>query len=182
MVVALAGRRIDPAEALNKRFPASAEDTVRSKIREVFSQLQPQFLVCSGACGADLLGIGVAREMTMPVHVLIPFDRKSFFESSVADCGSNWEKMFQDMLQYIGEHRDTNKIISLGYQAGDDDAYLKTNEAIIHEATSLAGMNKLSKSAVVVWDGEKKNESDTTYHFMEHARKNKFPVTEILTI
>ena len=52
VVMALAGRRIDAADATVPRFPLENAPIVRNRLIDLFRQLRVTFLVCSAACGA----------------------------------------------------------------------------------------------------------------------------------
>src|SRR5215471_3104187 len=89
-VVALAGRRIDVVGETNPRFPLECVPVVRERIREVLQKTRARVLVCSAACGADLLGMEVARELGMGVQVILPTARRTFRKTSVVDRPGDW--------------------------------------------------------------------------------------------
>ena len=78
MVFALAGRRIDAAEAAVPRFPLRNAEAVSRRLRAVFEFHKPEALVCSAACGADLIALAEARPLLIRRRVILPFPRERF--------------------------------------------------------------------------------------------------------
>ncbi len=56
-VIALAGRRIDAADAAMPRFPLENIPLVRKRLADLLVQERAVALVCSAACGADLIAL-----------------------------------------------------------------------------------------------------------------------------
>ena len=56
-VVALAGRRIDAPGADPPRFPPERVPAVRQRLVDMLAAEQAAVLVCSAACGADLVAL-----------------------------------------------------------------------------------------------------------------------------
>ena len=77
-VVALAGRRIDSEGAEIARFPLDQEENVKEQRSVLLENLHPSRLVCSAACGADLLALEAAGELGIPTTVVLPFERQRF--------------------------------------------------------------------------------------------------------
>ena len=62
-VLAVAGRRIDPVDARRARFPAGNEALVARRIRDMMVSAASKVVVCSGACGADILALEAAAQL-----------------------------------------------------------------------------------------------------------------------
>jgi len=75
MVIAFAGRRIDPPAADKSRFPPANERMVAHRLRHRFQEMGARAFVGSAACGADLLGHDVARELGLHSVVVLPWNR-----------------------------------------------------------------------------------------------------------
>lgn len=71
-IAALAGRRIDPQDADDLRFPLSEAEHVVHKLLRRFRQERVVRLVCSAACGADILALEAANELAIPATVILP--------------------------------------------------------------------------------------------------------------
>jgi hypothetical protein len=180
-VVALAGRRIDAVGA-PARFPLDQAPRVRKRLDRLLRQLRPAALVCSAACGADLLALEAAESLNIPVIIALPFAPDRFRETSVVDRPGDWGLRFDAvMARATGA---AGRILVLASRSGDDDAYVAATDVILDEAQRLAremtsGENELV--AVVVWDGVSRGEDDLTDYFRRSARRRGFRLRRIST-
>lgn len=179
MIVALAGRRIDPKNQNPPRFPSTLETVklVRRRIRDKLLDLQASVLVSSAACGADLLALDEAGKLGLRRRVILPFDRVKFRSISVTDCPGNWGPLYDvalDEVQGVGD-------LVIASAAGEGKAYLETNHTIIEEALSLARTLQRNRMAIRVWEGKTRGEGDLTEEFGEYAQINGFRVCDVLT-
>src|SRR5512141_1497998 len=129
-VVALAGRRVDAPDANQIRFPLRNAPMVEERIRECF-QKGVRVLVCSAACGSDLLALGVAGELGIRRRIVLPFPRDLFRETSVIDRPGDWGERYDRVLDEVERQRD---LVILAQKESDTDAYTRTNLAIVGEA------------------------------------------------
>src|SRR5450432_2011251 len=92
MIIALAGRRVDPVHAKQQRFPAASKNVeiVRERIRIILQTEGATVLVSSAACGADLLALSEAGALGLRRRVVLPYDRKEFRATSVTDRPGEW--------------------------------------------------------------------------------------------
>ena len=180
MVAVLAGRRVDAADASAVRFPMHNIEKVKEKLKQFFIADSIDYLVCSGACGADLIAFGAAGQLNIPRKMVLPFDAKTFRSSSVTDRPGNWGELFD--IVYKELHKESNVII-LNYAEDDKDVYEKANFDILNTADSI--IEKLDetgdkeKVAVIVWEGAPKDSNDTTDHFRKEAKKRGYAIEEI---
>ncbi len=179
MLVALAGRRIDDPKAGQRRFPAANAPLVAERIRRLFDKEQATGLVCSAACGADILALEAAGELGIRRRIVLPFSRSLFRASSVTDRGGDWGERFDRVLDDVERHGD---IVVLEYAKHDANAYTGTNLAILDEAEDIARELHQSVLAAVVWDGRPRDGEDMTEHFLREAGKRLFRVVEISTL
>jgi len=177
-VVALAGRRVDAPKARPIRFPPRNIRMVEDKIRECF-QRGVRVLVCSAACGSDLLALGVAGELGIRRRIILPYARSLFRESSVVDRPGDWGKRYDAILNEVESQGD---VIILGCKHSDPDAYERTNAAIVDEALRMAQHEELVAQAVIVWNGKSRGSTDLTAHFVDHAREKGMPILEVRTL
>src|SRR5262249_59646571 len=84
-VVALAGRRIDAEPTSTPRFPFDQVGRVGMEIADQLRRTQAVALVCSAACGADLIALETAQKMGLPTRIILPFSAARFRETSVVD-------------------------------------------------------------------------------------------------
>jgi hypothetical protein len=179
MIIALAGRRIDASEAKQPHFPLENAQLVAHRIRLLFEQQKPRALVCAAANGADLLALEVAGDLAIERHIVLPFPPEVFRATSVIDRPGPWGERFDRVLNHLGPEE---QIISLGYSAGDGEAYAATNRAILEQAQLLGERIGEGITAVLVWNGSSRGEQDKTLQFQRAALEMCFPIKEILTL
>ncbi len=184
IVVALAGRRID-ADGAPVRFPLKQAPSVKGRLTRLLRALQPDALVCSAACGADLLAIEAAMALKIPVTIVLPFAPEQFRETSVVDRPGNWGLRFDAVMKRATSGATADRIHVIEPPAGrDDDAYQEATDVILDDAQKLAGEAAGEESelvAVVVWEGASRGEGDLTEYFRQGALKRGFTEKVILT-
>jgi hypothetical protein len=179
MIVALAGRRVDASDATESRFPPENIGIVKERIRSMFRDQKATTLVCSAACGADLLALEAAQDSEIRRRVVLPFTREEFRRTSVADRPGSWGKSFDRVLDDVQLERD---LVLLGYAENDSAAYAATNSAILDEGIIIARTSGLALTAVVVWDCKSRGPDDLTEQFKKEAQRRHLPVLEIPTM
>ena len=179
MIVALAGRRVDPKEQNPPRFSSTPEavEVVRRRIRDRLLSLQASVLVSSAACGADLLALAEAGKLGLRRRVILPFDHVKFRSTSVTDRPGDWGPLFDAVLDEVQAVGD----LVIAPSAPEDKAYLETNHIIIEEAVSLARALQQRGVAIRVWEGQSRGEGDLTEEFGEYAQRNGLRVCDVLT-
>lgn len=173
-VVVAAGRRVDAPNAKDARFPAANVDAVRKTIAEFFAQQKPGALVCSGACGADLLALQVAGERHMKRYMVLGADVAEFRKSSVTDRPGNWGELFDRAIK-------TSKVEVLKLPDGQE-GYLETNLKLLDRAQAVAKQSGTTVVALVIWNEQSRGPDDVTVHFLQQAKLRKIPVTQISTL
>ncbi len=188
MIVALAGRRIDAEDTDSARFPVNHIEKVKEELYQFFIEEKPDCLVCSGACGADLIALEVAGKLNIARKMMLPFAADLFRSTSVTDRKGNWGILFDSIYNELNEG---SSVIILNFTKKDKDAYEKTNLAILKKADALFEELKAKenqqhilsssqkKVAVIIWEGIPKNSNDTTDHFRQHAIKGGYSTKEI---
>lgn len=179
MIVALAGRRIDAPDAANPVFPVASVDRVRESIRRLLEDEGATALVSSAACGADLLALEAAGWLGIRRRVVLPFEPGRFRETSVMDRPGDWGPLFDKVIAEVSAKGD---LVNLKLDSKDDESYVQANRAILHEALNLAGSSHDRVSAVLVWNGVSRGESDITSAFGEAARSLGWKVLEVSTL
>jgi hypothetical protein len=176
-VVCLAGRRIDPPAADPPRFPASRVEAVAKSIRGVLEERRATALVCSAACGADLLALEAAAALGLQLHVVLPFDRDRFRATSVTDRPGDWGERYDRIMDRAQRAGTVTIIDSAG---GGKSAYSVANEMILDVVTREMGAQ--CACAVIVWEGASRGDGDLTAHFAARARARGLEVVEIRTL
>ena len=186
-VVALGGRRIDAEPTPTPRFPFDQVDRVGMEIGDRLRRMRAVTLVCSAACGADLIALETAQKIKLPMRIILPFSAARFRETSVVDRPRPefWGSMFDRVTSAA---RADGNLIELD-TAEVEDAYSMTNGVIIREAKKLAGIKDRERSrgslrliALVVWDGASRGPDDNTNKFVELARESSFRIEQVLTL
>jgi hypothetical protein len=187
MVAALAGRRVDPPGAERPRFPLANVEAVAQRLRTVLADLEPEVLVSSAACGADLLALDAARTLGIRRRIVLPFDASRFRASSVVDRPGEWGPLFDSLYD---EALSSNDVVILHCEGDDEAAYAAATDRIVTEALSLAegtdseGIVSLGRepTAIVVWEGESRDEGDMTARFAALAADRGMRVVEVATL
>ena len=91
------GHRISPA-GMTGRFPADAEEDVAARIDAELAGDTPRYAYGSLASGADILWAEALLARGTEVHVVLPFARDAFIETSVAPSGAGWVDRFHRCL------------------------------------------------------------------------------------
>ena len=187
-VVALGGRRIDAEPTSTPRFPFDQVDRVGMEIADQLRRTQAVALVCSAACGADLIALETAQKMGLPTRIILPFSAARFRETSVVDRPRPkfWGSMFDRVTSAA---RADGNLVELDAPEEADDVYSMTNGVIIREAKKLSGFNDRERSigslrliALVVWEGASRGSDDNTNKFVQLAQESGFRIEQILTL
>lgn len=180
MIATLAGRRVDAPDASERRFPPENIDKVKEQLKNFFSENKIDWLVCSGACGADLIALEEAGRSHIQRKMILPFDADTFRRSSVVDRPGDWGKKFDAVYDQL---KKESGVVILPYNAADDNVYVKTNYDILDTADELlqqtGKVQGEKKVAIIIWEGTPKNSGDTTDHFRMEAIERGYTIKEI---
>ena len=180
-VVALAGRRVDAVGTHPPRFPPESIPVVRKRLTELFTELRVVALICSAACGADLIALEEAERLGLRFRIVLPFPPERFRETSVLDRPGAWGPVFDRLIAAASA---SNDLIVLNGTTGDDEtAYAAANEAIVREALALSKVGvPLRRLAVVVWEGSARSGSDATESFRRSTKAAGFEERSVATL
>jgi predicted acylesterase/phospholipase RssA/tetratricopeptide (TPR) repeat protein len=178
-VVALAGRRIDSVDSDSSRFPLDAVPTVRRQLADLLIRERAVAVVCSAACGADILALEEAERLGVRRRIVLPFPADRFRVTSVIDRPGDWGQRFDRLVQGAAESGDL--VVLSGDPDNGEAAYSVANEAIIAEAQRLAKVGTARLVAVIVWEGFARPGSDATAHFRKLSAVAGFEDRVILT-
>lgn len=164
-VVALAGRRIDGSDTNPSRFPIDAVPVVRRRLAHLLTVEHAVVLVCSAACGADLLALEEAERLGVRRRIIVPFSTDRFRQTSVIDRPGDWGRSFDRLITAAAKAGDL--VVLSEYDNLGETAYSAANKAIIGEAQKLAQEgNPHRLVAAVVWEGLSRPGSDATAQFI----------------
>ena len=182
-VMALAGRRIDAAETDPPRFPLKNVPMVRERLAALLAAEHAEALVCSAACGADLIALEEAERLGLRRRIVLPFPAKRFRETSVIDRPGDWGPVFDRLIYAAEAARD---LVVLDGKDGDDDAaYAAANQAIISEAETIARATgdgtPFRLVAVIVWEGSARAGTDASGGLLALAKQAGFDERSVPT-
>jgi hypothetical protein len=178
MVVAVAGRRIDAADAETPRFPLANVPLVERRLDELFAREAAAALVSSAACGADLVALTVAGRRRMRRRVVLPFPADRFRVTSVVDRPGDWGPVYDRVLADL----DPGDVVTVAGPGEGAEAYLAANRALLVEAAGLARSSGAAPLAVLVWDGAPRGSDDITAAFGDAARERGWRVAQVSTL
>jgi hypothetical protein len=182
-VIALAGRRIDAPDTDSPRFPLEHVPLVRRRIVDLLSEEHTEALVCSAACGADLIALEEAERLGLRRRIVLPFPPRRFRETSVTDRPGDWGPVFDRLVAAAEAAGDLVILSSTG--DGDDAAYAAANQAIIREAEALARATldgtRFRLVVVIVWEGSTRAGTDASGGLLTLAMKAGFEERSVLT-
>jgi hypothetical protein len=176
VVCGLSGRRID-APGAPDRFPLDQVPLVRQRLRQLLIAQNVGLLICSAACGADLVSLEEARNLGLRRRIVLPFAIPIFRQESVTDRPGDWGPTFDRL---VAEAEAANDLIVLPGSPAEKGIYLRANEAILDEALALAGAPSRA-TATIVWEGASRGEDDATDFFARSARHRGLTVFEVST-
>jgi len=182
-VICLAGRRIDQANTRPPRFPPDNADLVTGRLADLFRHETAFALVCSAACGADILALEEAERQQIRFRIVLPFERLRFRSKSVIDRGEEWGPRFDHLADLASESDD---LLVLDKAQQDDDLLFEAaNSRIRQEAATLArslpdAPHRLL--AVAVWEGRPRPGNDLTWDFLRVAEAEGFETRSVLTV
>ena len=176
MTAALAGRRVDAPGATRARFPLWKVDRVREELDDLFVRERVDDVVCSAACGADLIALSVAARRDLNAHIVLPFEPATFLKTSVVDRPGEWEETY---WMEIKRAQEAGHLTVLDGQPERDASYAAATKEIIGISRNLAqGVVPL---AIAVWEGATRGAGDATADFIGLASSNGFRVVEVTT-
>jgi len=179
MIVALAGRRIDAAEAKEARFPAKNASAVQQSIRDFLIDNSASVLVCAAACGADLLALEAAGELVLRRRIVLPYDKETFKRTSVTDRPGDWGERYDRIIAEVEAQGD---LVEFNHDKDEEATYFATNLDILDQAARIAAeMVEEEVAALIVWNGESRGAQDVTEHFRDEAHRRGLQVSEIIT-
>lgn len=177
-IIAVAGRRIDSADATEARFPSAAVPETLRRIGDGLARWEGTTVITSAACGADLLALSAAADLHLRRRVVLPFEPQRFRGTSVTDRPGDWGAVFDRTVVEL----ETSGDLLILDESSDDSGYAAVGEAILDEAERIARENGNQLVAMVVWEGRPRPGVDLTARFRESARRRGFEIDDVLTI
>jgi hypothetical protein len=178
MILGLAGRRIDAPETSDPVFPSGNAGKVRERLEHLLSEQGVRVLVCSAACGADLIALQAAETLNIRRRIILPFEPSQFRQTSVIDRPGDWGPVFDRIIRAAELRGD---LIDLQLNKGDE-AYVAGNHAILDEIVRVAKASGDQAAVSLVWDQRSKGRDDYTDYLGQAARELGLAVFEVSTL
>jgi len=147
-VVHYCGHRIS-AVGSPGRFPATAEADLAGRIEAEIARQRPGYGYGALASGADILWAEALLRHEVELHVVLPFARDEFVESSVASSGPVWIERFERCLAAAA----TVSYATDDAYLGDDVLYRYGSELAMGLALLRARYLDADVRQLAVWDG-----------------------------
>jgi hypothetical protein len=144
-VIHYCGHRLGPDGA----FPPELEQDIVAAVTDELDRQQPAYAYGSLASGADIICAEALLERGAEVHIVLPFARDEFAETSVADAGFAWVARFERCLAAATEVRYATDDAFLG----DDVLYRYASELAMGLALLRARFLDAEVEQVAIWDG-----------------------------
>lgn len=134
-VVAFAGPMVDAPSRKTPRFPAIIESNVKEAIRGAIRTIHASIGYCSLASGSDILFAEAMAEEGGEVHVLMPFSKDDFVNTSLRFAGEHWVDRFDKLLEKF-----PIKFITPDRYGGNDDLFSLLGKVIFGSAVLRSQM------------------------------------------
>lgn len=132
------------------RFPTEQAEAVQAQIVELLDRSDVRFGYGSLAAGADILFAEALLRRGAHLHVVLPFDRAEFVETSVLPAGGDWVARFEACL----EKATTVRYATEDRHLGDDQLFGYCSELAMGLALLHARHLSTTAEQIVVWDGK----------------------------
>lgn len=162
-LIGFTGHRSGYDEAIIRPALVKVLTEMKERSEKVGGQAE---LYASVAEGSDTLCVEVARELGLPVHLLLPLEEAEF------------EKDFSSTAAW---QRSQAQLVTAGQRPGHDSAHLVTGEATRPECYFNQAIHMLDAVDVViaVWDGQPERGLGGTAQVVTQAKEIGTPVVQI---
>ncbi len=154
---------------------ASAEEALADRVAQEISSKPPGFAYGSLASGADILWAEALLARGSELHVVLPFARQEFINSSVAPAGEDWVDRFEKCEAAAASVRYATDDAYLG----DDVLFRYASELAMGLALLRARYLDAEVRQLAVWDGHPARGAAGTAVDVATWRRMGRPVTVI---
>jgi class 3 adenylate cyclase len=171
-VVAFSGHMIDGPGQMPARFPPGAVPAVKKQIAAVLEKLDVRIGYASAACGGDILFHECLQERRGESNVVLPFDRKEFFETSVKPGGVEWTRRAEQVLRRSARVEQATR----GGHDGEDVLFTYANDLVLGKAILRSRFLETEPLLLAVWDGYWNDRAGGTADVVRAWSETGFPV------
>jgi class 3 adenylate cyclase len=178
-VAVFAGHMVDQPLRSPDRLPERIVPAVKQAIGVWLEHEDVRIGFGAAACGADLLFLEAVIERQGAAHVVLPFDRESYCQTSVAVAGQSWVDRFRQVLAKAVVQPVSGRPLRSGVVAYDYANGILHGLAIIHARRLATELRQLA-----VWNGERGEGPGGTADVINHWSKagkriDVIPVPEV---
>jgi class 3 adenylate cyclase len=149
-VAVFSGHMIDRPDREVPRFPASAEQGIKSVIRKRLEKVNAGFGYASAACGSDILFHEAILERNGESHVVLPYEKKFFVEDSVDLAGNpGWAARCDSVMARAAQVLEASKRSQICGRV----SYMFANLLLHGLASVHADQLETKLVPMAVWDG-----------------------------
>lgn len=175
-LVVFSGHLPDPP-GQRGRFPIEILDLVRKRLSAQVIDADVRVGLVNAAAGADLLFIEALRERGAEVHVVLPWSKAEFRQTSVTQFEPEhgpaiWTPLFDQAIRDAATVREIGQL----YEPGSDVSWQFALEVTAGLALHTARASRLDVQPMVLWDGlPGAGEGGTAsfVHFWRHELKQE---------
>ena len=133
------GHLFDGVGGVVPQFASSAEESVRNRIRVELERLQARVGFSSAAAGPELLFVEEMLYRGAELHIVLPWAREAFRQTSVLPFGNAWARRFDEALERAASIRTLGE----QYVPSDRVSYL-------YATTVMGGLARLTARSLGV--------------------------------
>ena len=170
------GHMIDRPGRKIPRFPAYAEEQVRSELAEIIRKRNIRIAFCSCACGGDILFLEEVLKAGGECFIVPPLPMEATISGSVDIIpGANWKERLFNIFKNDNVFVFEPECDEIGV---DDDAivYDFTNRYILGIAVFRSQTMHFPLFGVTVWNGEKSGLTGGTDSAIAHWQQKNIPL------
>ena len=172
-VAAFAGHMFDALGRKYPRFPSSSALAARRELTRVLKDHHVQIGYSSLACGGDTIFAETVLKLGGEVHIVLPFEEKTFLEGSVNLVpDKDWGRRFKAIL---GKAASVT-ILNPSGDPAEPENYEYCNRAVLGMAKLKARAINLDLQPIVMWDGQPADGPGGTEAFIKNSRQLADPV------
>ena len=179
-IAIFSGHMIDRPERKVPRFPAYAEEQVRTELAAAVKKYNIHYAYVSCACGGDILFIEEVLKNNGMCFILPPLPLEAAIQNSVDIIpGANWKERLERILAHDNVILLESECDEIGVE---DDAivYDFTNRFLLGSALHRASALHFPMCGVTVWNQEKSGLTGGTDSAVALWQDKNFPI-EIIT-
>jgi adenylate cyclase len=153
-----AGHMLDAPDRATPRFPPTAVPGVEERIKNWLTSTRIRFSFSSAGSGGDILFLEMAQGLNIETHILLPFSKEPFVQTSVLPAGPDWVKRFETVMGNAA----SITVLNDGLPDFHASSYDFTNQMICARAAARAKVDDSPLMGLALWNGQLGDSQDVT--------------------